>query len=237
MKSTKEESMALFWSWLSRAMHAFSKCSLVLPGTFEALFKTKCFTKLVQKDVKLDWIEEYNREYYDMVHAISSNPSCSIFAKFYTFVWAGQLCLTLWDTGCAVPTECRVVQLQTLLSDWLWQLNVLQPRIEVCSHKREALAASKVVSYLHFYLGGVPFNLFRPPDPGWFSSYDSTKMSTCEMGQWASAITIWHYTPSCILADKRWCSVTASHFSECWQSRNGKQSEMLWENWKSVLQR
>lgn len=163
-KSTKDESVARI-SQLVKPYDVHSlRVFLGLSGHFRAFIqdyalKTKCLTRLMQKDVSFDWTEECENAYRDMVHEISSDPILSL--PDFSLPFELNTDASHYGTGAVLyqrdaeqPThrQLRVVGYHSYTFS--------KPELNYTTTEKEALAVLKAIRYFRSHLEGTTFKLF-----------------------------------------------------------------------------
>lgn len=163
-KSTKEESVARI-SQLVKPYDVHSlRVFLGLAGHFRAFIKdyalkTKCLTRLTQKDVIFDWTEECERAYRDMVQAISSDPILSL--PDFTLPFELNTDASHYGTGAVLyQRDAKQPAHKQLRVVGYHSYTFSKSELNYTTTEKEAMAVLKAVHYFRSYVEGAPFKLF-----------------------------------------------------------------------------
>lgn len=163
-KSTKQESVEKI-SQLKKPYDVHSlRVFLGLAGHFRSFIKdfavkTRCLTRLTQKEVPFEWSDECERVYRDLVHRISSDPVLRI--PDFTLPFELNTDASHYGTGAVLYQKCIEASGREKRHVVGYYSYTFKPsETNYTTTEKEALAVLKAVDYFRTYLEGTKFTLF-----------------------------------------------------------------------------
>lgn len=164
-KSTKEETVIRGSKMVTPYNVHSLRVFLGLAGHFRAFIKayalkTKCLTRLMQKDVEFEWTSECETAFCSLVQIISSKPFFCI--PYFRLPFELNTDASHYGGGGAVLYQRDITQqgYHQMRVVGYYSCTFSKPELNYTTTEKEALVVLKAVRYLRSYMEGARFKLF-----------------------------------------------------------------------------